>query len=215
VPDFYHESGHIIPERIGRPLHGVRFKQALRDHANHLRNQIRRISRPLDPKVITEIIARWEWRWAEEVACDTLAARLVGPAYGWCNLHLCLNSPNVYAIGLEHPADAARTNHIFRVLKRCGWSTEMREMEARWNQYLQTVKQKKPRNYDDYHPANLFDAAMEDVEEATQHLTAYNSQSGSLSTLLNIAWRQFLNDPIGYNTWEHQTVSELRQKLMP
>src|SRR5262249_49393591 len=147
---------HLLPQRTGRQLYGSRFQQALRDHSNGLKNQIRRVSRPLDPKDISAIVARWKWHWAEEVACDSIAARLVGPAYGWCNLHLCLQSSNVYEITAEHPADAARTAHIFRALKRGGWIADVVEMEAHWAQYLKTMKHRKPRNYDDYHPSDLF-----------------------------------------------------------
>jgi hypothetical protein len=214
LPDFYHETGHLLPEHLGRSLHGSRLRQALLDHVDHLQNQIRRISRPLDMKTVADIMAKWDLRWAEEVACDTLAAQLAGPAYGWCNLHLCLQSPNVYAIGLEHPADAARTTHIFRVLRRLGWATEASQMEDHWNHYLRTVKRKKPRNYDDYHPAELFTAITEDVAEATRNLSAYSARANSFSSLLNDAWQKFLIDPTGYVSWERQTVTQLRRQLM-
>jgi hypothetical protein len=214
LPDFYHESGHILPEHLGRSLYGLRFQQALHDHETYLRNQIRRISLPLDAKVISDIIARWDLRWAEEVACDALAAQLTGPAYGWCNLHLCLQSPNLYAISPGHPADAARTTHIFRALKRLGWAEEVNRMESHWEHYLRTVKQKKPRNYDVYHPADLFTAITEDVTESSRNLSSYSSRSGVISTLLNDAWRMFLSDPTGYVSWERQTVTQLRRRLM-
>jgi len=215
LPDFYHESIHILPEHLGRPLHGLRFQQALHDHASHLQNQIRRISLPIDAKVIAGIITRWDLSWAEEVACDTLAAYLTGPAYGWCNLHLCLQSPNVYAISPEHPADAARTIHIFRTLKRLGWAEEVNRMESRWEQYLRTVKHKKPHNYDIYHPADLFTAITEDVIETSRNLSSYSARAGAISTLLNDAWRMFLSDPTSYVSWEQQTVAQLRRRLMP
>ena len=215
LPDFYHESGHILPERTGQPLHGQRYRQALQDHTKSLHHQIRRVARPLNKKVIQEIAAHWEWRWAEEVACDTLAARLVGPAYGWCNLYLCLQSPNVYAISAEHPADAARTEHIFRVLRRCNWVEEVSQMETRWKQYLRTVKQSKPRHYEDFHPTDLFTAIAEDTIELTTNLFTYNAQPATLSLLLNEAWQHFVNDPIGYCAWEQQTISALRKQLVP
>lgn len=212
LPDFYHESGHVLPEELKTPLYGARFQQALQDHVANLHHQVRRISRPLDTDIMQGIFGRWKYRWAEEVACDTLAAHLVGPAYGWCNLHLCLQSPNVYAIGDEHPADAARTTHIFRVLKRQGWGAEVGRMESYWNQYLQTMQQKKPHHYDDYHPADLFTAVAEDVAEKARAFSSYQAEAGSLALLLNEAWQKFLSDPLGYIAWEQQTVLRLRQQ---
>ncbi|MCI0491217.1 MAG: hypothetical protein L0229_31895 [Blastocatellia bacterium] len=148
------------------------------------------------------------------MACDVLAARLVGPAYGWSNLLLCLQSPNVCSIGADHPADAARTSHIFRVLRRCGWGAQVEKMENQWNRYVKTVGQKKANHYNDYHPDRLFIAVMEDVEEATRNLNPYRAGSDTIAEILNLAWQQFLSDPVGYDRWESQTISTLRKNLL-
>ena len=214
LPDLYHEAGHLLHERLGLRLFGQRFEQALHDHEQELRNQIRRVARPMKKGIISDIVTRWERRWAEEAACDTLAARLVGPAYGWCNLHLCLQSPNVYAIGLEHPADVARTKHIFRVLKRAGWEVQVNLMENQWNQYLAIIKHNKARHFVDYHPDQLFIAVMEDVEEATRSLSVYQSGSATVSEILNEAWNQFLYDPISYEDSKAGLMNKMKEALL-
>lgn len=208
LPDLYHEAGHLAHDRLS--LFGTRFAIAIADHQAELHNQVRRLSRPIKRQTISDICAKWLVRWAEEVACDTLAARLVGPAYGWCNIHLCLQSPNVYAIGAEHPADIARTQHIFRVLRRLGWVSEVDQMEAHWTRYVRVVNHRTVPHFHDYHPEQLFVAVMEDVEESTRNLNIYGSGSYAVSKLLNEAWREFLTDPTGYENSKHHLITKLK-----
>jgi hypothetical protein len=213
LPDLYHEFGHIVDESSSLVLYGLRFQRALEEYKKQLALQIRRHSRPLKLDLINDIAYLWEKYWAEEVACDTLAARIVGPAYGWCNLHLCLRNPEVYAVG-KHPADVSRTRHIFRVLRRCGWGAEVDAMEKIWSQYLKGIKQRKPANHDDYHPDDLFIAVMEDVDIASKSLISYTVGQDSIIGRLNEAWKRFLADPGNYAKGEPRLISDLHQTLV-
>lgn len=213
LPDLYHEFGHLLHETStilsGKP----RFSRALLNYLYELEQQSRRISRPLPSELSTNIYFSWKAYWAEEVACDTLAARLVGPAFGWCNLHLCIRHQKIYN-STKHPADAARTRHIFRVLKRCGWAKEVADMEETWGQYVQTLNPPKPNNYEEYHPDELFIAVMEDVEESTSGIVeTYKSGSGTVGNILNDAWENFLKNPLNYPAWEKPVIEELGRTL--
>lgn len=213
LPDLYHESVHLLHQNSSMLADKPRFTQAVVDYIDELEQQARRFSRPLPPDLTKNIYLTWSTYWAEEVACDTLAARLAGPAYGWCNLHLCIRQPKIYSM-TKHPADAARTRHIFRVLRRCGWAQEAADMERRWEQYVHTIHPQKPPNYDDYHADELFIAVMEDVEaNISRILPTYRSGSGTIGALLNQAWKNFLNDPLNYPVWEKPAVEELWRKL--
>jgi hypothetical protein len=75
-------------------------------------------------------------------------------------------------------------------------------MESRWEQYLRTVKHKKPQYYDIYNPAGLFTAITEDIIEDSRNLSSYSARTGAVSTLLNDAWGMFLSDPLSYVSWE-------------
>lgn len=213
LPDMCHEFVHLLHENSSIVSDKPRFSRAVVAYINELEQQARRFSRPLPPHLTNDIYFTWSTYWAEEVACDTLAARLVGPAYGWCNLHLCIRHPKIYS-STKHPADAARTRHIFRVLKRCGWTQEAADMERRWEQYVRTIRPQKPSNYDDYHADDLFVAVMEDVEASTSGVVpTYQPGSGTVGDLLNEAWKNFLNDPLNYPVWEKPMVEELWRKL--
>lgn len=212
MPDLYHEFGHIL-HQLGRiPLFGKRFERALADYEDELNAQRRRHYRPIDPDLIDSISRLWARYWAEEVACDTLAARIIGPSYGWCNLHLCLRHPEIYLI-TDHPADAARTQHIFRVLKRCGWREEVEAMQRRWDHYTRAIQHPRGTYYDDYHPDQLFIAVMEDVEEAVGDLAAFRPERDTISGLFNEAWNQFLAHPEGFGSWKERAVARLSERI--
>jgi hypothetical protein len=213
LPDLYHECGHLVHSSSALLSDKPRFLAALPRYIQELEQQSRRYSRPLPPDLTVSICFKWLEYWAEEVACDTLAARLVGPAFGWCNLHLCIRHPKIFA-STKHPADAARTRHIFRVLRRCGWENEVADMESRWEQYVRTIGAQKPFNYNDYHPDELFIAVMEDVETSTsQQLEIYKHGAGPIADLLNEAWKHFLSDPQGYAQWEKSKVDEMARMV--
>lgn len=212
-PDLYHEFGHILRQSLRIELLGVRYESELISHLIELENEVKRQSRPLDKDVIPLIIARWENSWAEEVACDTLASFILGPVYGWCNIHLCLQNSDVYHKGSSHPADAARTKHIFNVLRRCGFNSEVNKMESIWNKYLDVAEQKTSSYFQDYHPISLFTAIMEDVEEVIKENSFGNLDKSPTIAILNESWKQFIENPNIYTEWEEKKVFVLKRNF--
>jgi hypothetical protein len=211
-PDLYHEFGHILQELI--KLYGANFQAELKSHIAELRNQIRRFSRPIDEKIIDDINYKWNIRWAEEVACDTLATCIVGPAYGWCNLHLCLQNSSAYSPSGDHPADAARTRHIVRVLRRRGFTVDAAKIERIWNSCLEISRQNPVNYYQDYHPDSLFIAVMEEVEQAIKDhgITGIESNSPTIE-LFNQAWQIFNGNNADYSVWEEKVIKDLKVKF--
>lgn len=210
LPDLYHEFGHILHQLGRMNLFGKRFEHALAEYEDELLAQRRRHYRPFDPLLIEGISRLWARYWAEEVACDTLAARVLGPSYGWCNLHLCLRHPEIYLI-TDHPAEAARTQHIFRVLKRCGWVKEVEAMQNRWEHYTRAIQHSKGSNYDDYHADQLFIAVMEDVEEAVTGFDTFRPAQDTICGVLNEAWNVFLVDPVNFVRWKERAIDRLSE----
>lgn len=209
-PDLYHEFGHILRQSLRIELLGKRYESELSSHLIDLENEVKRKSRPLDENVIYEIGFRWENSWAEEVACDTLASSVLGSVYGWCNLHLCLQNSDVYHKGSSHPADAARTKHIFNVLRRCGLKSEVNKMETIWNKYLDITEQKPSSYYQDFHPTSLFTAIMEDVEEVIKDNDIKILDGSSTIKIIDESWKQFTENPQQYVQWEENAISKLK-----
>lgn len=209
-PDLYHEFGHILQKSGSINLVGPRFDSALEAHINDLHNQVRRISRPLDPALIDEIEQIWRRTWSEEVACDTLATFVLGPAYAWCNLHLCLQNGNAYSDGYEHPADAARTGNLIRILRRRGFCEAATQVENEWNGYMDFSASIRTPYYSDFHPDSLFIAVMEDVEQALIDAGIRTDLKGPTVELLNRGWQEFNQNRATYHTWEANALSELR-----
>ncbi len=213
-PDLYHEFGHILSEKFKIQFYGKRFNQELKFHITDLNNQVRRVSRPLDPQTISGIYHRWLNGWAEEVACDTLATYMLGPAYGWCNLHLCLQSSDVFQGGFEHPADEARNKHILRILRRQGYNEDADKIEQIWKQYTNIAHNQNSLNYDENHPDSLFIAIMEDAEEIIKNQGFASKDDSSTINLLKQSWKVFLDRPDEYNSWEQSAISNLKKILI-
>lgn len=211
-PDLYHEFGHILQAIFN--LYGANFRAELKTYDEDLRNQVRRFSRPMDERIIDDIYYKWSKRWAEEVACDTLATCIVGPAYGWCNLHLCLQNSSAYSPSGDHPADAARTKHIARVLRRRGFAEDAARIESIWKKCTEVSKQAPVNYYLDYHPDSLFVAVMEEVEQAIKDydLSGIEGNSPTIK-LLNQAWKIFHENSADYNVWEEKAISDLKAKF--
>lgn len=211
-PDLYHEFGHILHSAPGGGLFGPRFQKELDQYLTELRNKARRTSRPIEPRLMSQIRERWIESWAEEVACDTLATCIVGPAFGWCNLNLCLKNSNAFESGHQHPADAARTRHMIRVLRRRGHADAADEMEGLWDRFLHFSGQTPKPYFNDLHPDGLFIAIMEDVESAIAKLGIGGGVSPFVATL-NQAWAEFHKSVDGYYQWEKGVFSDLRSLL--
>lgn len=211
-PDLYHEFGHILQKNV--KLYSNKFSVELKAHVAELKNQIRRTARPIEPKIIDNINYIWNKNWAEEVACDTLATCIIGPAYGWCNLHLCLQNSSAYLHGGKHPADAARTRHILRVLRRRGFGTEANKINELWNRYASISQQTSSNYYQDYHPDSLFIAVMEDVEDAIKDMSFVGIEENTPTVaMLNQAWKLFNENSKNYNEWEEKAIKELKTRL--
>ena len=212
IPDLYHEFGHIVHET--NKLFGTRFNTELKAHIEHITNQVRRHSRPILQQTIDDITEVWIRRWAEEVACDTLATMIIGPAYGWCNLQLCLQNSNAFSSTGAHPADAARTDHILKILRRQGYSSEADKIKHIWDQYIEITQQTLTGNYQDYHPQSLFTAIMEDVEAEISRNGFFGIKDDCQTIkMLNEAWALFNQDNQKYRDWELRTIETLKIAL--
>jgi len=208
LPDLYHELAHHLHRR-GRPLFGARFKAAQGTYIADTEDEIKRLSRPIDVNAFRSQLLMFWRNWAEEVAADTFATLIVGAAYGWANLHLMLRVPSIFDYSGTHPADAARMEHILRVLAAIPeHSHQTARLKHQWAAYRQFPHPAKSEMYDLLHPPPLFTAVLEDVKDAImQHgIQSSRVQEQSVAYVLNEAWHQVTTAPEGYRAWEQQML---------
>jgi hypothetical protein len=186
LPDLFHELGHHWHYRQA-PVYGRRAYAAVTAYLQSAQRDQQRLARPIPPDRIIAFARYWIDAWAEEVACDTFATILVGPAYGWANLHLILRQPTPFTWSLTHPADAARMDHILRVLRRIGLGEQADQVSEVWVNLQRSQGLRPPAEYVFLHPAEIFTAIAEDVEEAIDaaRLARYDPSRAGLVRLLN------------------------------
>lgn len=188
IPDLLHEFGHLLHRRY-LPLFGSRTAAAINAYRDQLRAKFQQIRQPVNASLVVNIEGIWKKRWAEEVACDSLAVLVLGSAYAWCNLLLCIKNAAVTEFG-SHPADMSRTEHLLRVLRRQGFDDDANQIRIVWEAYLKNISTAKPPHYADFHSDELFLAVLEDVEQTVQQIPMANN--GSLVREIQNAWQNFL-----------------------
>ena len=210
LPDLFHELGHHRHYREA-PIYGRRAYAAVNAYLQATQRDQQRLARPIHPDTVVAFARFWIDAWAEEVACDTFATVLVGPAYGWANLHLILRQPTPFAWSITHPADAARMDHILRVLRRIGLTEQTEEINEVWVNLQRSQGIRPPVEYAFFHPAEIFTAIAEDVEEGIDGagLGRYDPSRPGLVKLLNDAWIRLLASPETYRPWEQAGLGGL------
>lgn len=210
LPDLYHEIGHHWHRR-GHPLLGHRYTAALREYLEDTVDEITRLSRPVDIRRFRNLMTFWR-DWAEEVAADTFATIILGPAYGWANLHLMLRSVSIFDYSSTHPADAARMDNILRILRSDPKAvSHVALLDEQWKKYLSFPHPAKPELYDLLHGDPIFTAVLEDVRDAinAHGLKISGSTDGTMAYLLNDAWRRLPADASQYNAWERNMIEQI------
>jgi hypothetical protein len=208
LPDLYHELAHHLDER-GSPLVGSRFEQEVDTYEQQIEDEIQRLSRPVNVQEFRGWLLCWR-NWSHEVAADAFATLLVGPAYAWANFHLMLRVRTIFGYTETHPADAARMEFILRILKsNPRFSSDFQLIRQKWQAYLDLRHPDPPHLYNLLHPPQLFTAVLDDVRSALEehHFKADPLACGTITYLLNEAWRKLLTNPRDYNSWEMDTVA--------
>lgn len=224
LSDLYHELGHIV---LFRKKIIDLFNPEIDKYYNLESVKVEKENRP--PKyseIIVKAVSMWKRYWALEFAADMIAAYLVGPAFGWSNIRLCINLSNdLFASDPEehhtHPADDARNGAICLMLKKTGIkSGEILQILDTWKQFIQLGDQKEPQDYSLYFPRDLLTELRDFTYEQCRitGLIPYTEQSTSssefkIAILLNNAWCQFNESPSSFPDWESKQIYQLKNHL--
>jgi len=207
LPDLFHELGHY-GHYHRQKIFSNRTLVSIRAYLDKTEQEQQRLARPIKPDWPKDFEYVWTNRWAEEIACDVFATFLVGPAYGWANLHLILRQPTPFGFSITHPADAARMDNILRVLKRMELHEPAQEIESAWNKFKQTQGYQPPIEYTFFHPEEVFTAIAEDVEDSIEEakLHCYDGNRSGVIQILNEAWSRLRSNLANYIEWESQRI---------
>jgi hypothetical protein len=223
LPDLFHELGHPLLSTANHPVVEP-FHQALNQVLEaamvYLDDETRKQQRRRGPARMVFTLECWarSWvSWSIEFLCDLFGAFMVGPAFAWSHLHLCAKRGGdpflVPALApTSHPPDAARMCVMLDGLARCGFTTEVANIEQRWQEFIAVVGAQAEPEYRRCFPSSLLREicrAAWDGVNAMGCRFASPSTNDQVYTLLNTAWEEFWRDPAGYGTWEQSAVATL------
>lgn len=169
------------------------------------------------PAGLTNVVAAqdtWTIHWARELACDGIAAYLLGAAYAWQWLRLVVHSseppfrPGFGDAG-SHPAAAARFAFVQAVLDHTGQLTPA--LTDSWA--TAAIQSQRPdKAYELAYPEPQLKAAAKALAAQCARLLFTPSTSAhprSVSVTLNAAWTEVLARPKGFGAWEATALATL------
>lgn len=223
LPDLFHELEHPLLSTTNNPLvdpFKSALNQVLHDAMVYLDDEMRRENRGRGPASFTYMLECWarSWvSWSVEFLCDLFGVFMVGPAFAWSHLHLCAKrggAPHHVPMMApsSHPADAARISVVLKGLIKCGFTSEVATINARWGQFLQLVDSREEPEYRRCFPDALLNAVCEAAWEGVNAMgcrVASPATKDAVYTSLNQAWDEFWKNPSGYGTWEQRAVATL------
>src|SRR5882724_810706 len=217
--DLYHEIGHLIYMQYNTFLIGDHLQRM----TDHYRDVIQQHGRRYNALKIAIQRAKQAWleSWSEELACDLIATYLVGPAYGWSHLKICVMSSKHNGLFSQsnlfrdHPPDEIRMQVILRMLSLIGCRTEASEMASTWQDLTTATPNGKPPYYEELFPSALLDSIGKNVFDGCCDiaLQSYPQQlkthTRPVSRIINEAWDKILNDPDTSTQWAMEQINNI------
>jgi hypothetical protein len=215
--DLYHEIGHLVYMQFEPFLIGDTIERL----SDYYRDLIQRHGRSDHGLKSAIHHGRQIWReyWVEELACDLMATYMVGPAYGWSHLKLCVMSSkhndlfshsNLYR---NHPPDAVRMHVILVMLGLIGCQSEAAAIASTWEDLLRANRNRVPPHYDQLFPTAQLDALASSVFNGCCDivLRSYPQQlvqeTLPISSFINGAWKKIINEPGNATDWTKSQIA--------
>lgn len=222
LPDIFHEMGHLIHKQ-----HKIYFEGDIKDQIKkYFDERIESVDedgRPQDLKGIFKMKAQyWNSSWVMELICDFIATYLVGVAYGWTNLKISTQNTSeqgTYSDSLSHPSDEVRMRAILFMLQKTEQEEEFARLSKYWDEFLFSIENDKPSNYDEFYPQHLIETLGEHVWAIciATDLKSYSEQveefGNPISKILNDAWKELFANPDTFKQWEKDRLAEIRESL--
>jgi hypothetical protein len=223
IADVCHELAHILSMQAAATLLGT-FPTELATYFQTEKARVATGQRPPAYDGLYDIaVLEWARRWTLEFVCDMVATFVLGAAYAWQHMRLCVGgrneafTPNLGEVA-SHPADAARMRGILAILRRMGAGADADRIEQMWDDYLVVSGATAPAEFDLCYPPTLIESLAVNVQAGCATLgirpfTAASDPAVDTVALLQAAWARFHADPKTYRVWEEQQLNDLWGRL--
>ena len=223
LPDLYHEIAHPLISSDNEPK-VENFRKNLGEFNNYsIQYFERKISSDIrnNNSKFKRYYEYWQnaWvkAWSTELFCDLFATFVLGPAFGWANLHLCVKTGNdcfyTQTVGnTTHPADHTRMLAIMHALDLINFENEKIKINEYWNYFIDKSNNKKEPLFDMAYPSELIEQCSVFALKATKSVgckIVTKDTKGEIINLLTNAWKQYLFNPSQYVQWEKKVVNSL------
>lgn len=224
LPDLYHELAHPLlveqDDPVLQPLQ-ERFASCSAVCLEYVQGEQAKEERRNGPDRTRYVLQAWESSWAKywltEFVCDLFAVFCAGPAFAWSHLHLAMKrGGDPYTIpefsATEHPADDARMSVMLDGLELIGLGEECGRISSAWSSVLGTVGARPEPEYRWCYPKWLLKQIAEEALRGAQgiNIRIYRTgDTGTVASEMNAAWEKFWSDPVGFPSWEKDTVERL------
>jgi hypothetical protein len=168
----------------------------------------------------------WVETWCEEFLCDAFGAFCAGPAFGWTNLHLCVNRTSFQSNGKlfhtpmdrpsSHPADDARMSVILHVLEEIGCQPEAQAISRAWQEFIASSNSQRNAHFDICYPAEALSSLAKKAVAAFRACGMIGldiEKPQPISGMLQSAWEIFWSPTQSYDAWEKDARAELLRTI--
>ena len=233
LPDFYHELGHLLYERLDRDARygpiGDGVADAIRAADRHYLRPTGEIDRGAmslpTPEATGWVRSQWKHHWIMESFCDLFALFAAGPAYAYSNLHLVSKADtDMCRLNLlgrqDHPSDEARMRLLDAGMRMLGYGEEAAHVRREWGTVARHCGPPRPE-YGLVFPSSLLEAIASSILLTFGRAGLRGHRPGGgrepapagatpVAALLNDAWRAFWRDgDAGFREREKAMIAKL------
>lgn len=229
TPLFFHELGHYL-----YAFHGSEMNQLVNELQKKIEEKLTTPFQNNDPvseeeKKRTKVVVETWYEWAQELYCDAVGLEIGGSTYlRTFSQYLLLSGKTAFYVKAgdlakrSHPVTIIRIKFLVSRARKLGLEKEATLLESEWKSVATTLNMKEDYfGYysDDYHDDinNILDdmivesSPMRFIDFSSPEIDEYDPTNDNYLQLINLAWKKYLKDPIGYSTWERKILQMIAQ----
>src|SRR2546422_473574 len=101
------------------------------------------------------------------------------------------------------------------MLQSQGHITEAHQIDLQWDELQKTAVQSEPQEFRLAFPNALLEGVVEEVINycTSTGIKPFDPATMPIAKLLNDSWREFLQNPAAFRTWEALQISDLKARF--